>query len=326
MPLFRLGVAALALSVAASTCLSAEPARASGKRIPVILDADIGTDIDDTWALAFLLKRPEFDVKLVVGDYGNVDYRAKLFAKFLQVVGRSTIPIGLGMETPTKDPLNQEAWLGDYRLESYPGRIHRDGVKAMIDMIMQSPEPVTLLSIGPMPNVAEALKREPRIAQRARLVGMYGAVRMGYGGNKKVTPEWNVRAAPLALRDAFAAPWDITITPLDTCGLVTLKGAKYRRVLESTDPVAKALVENYRAWAAHGKRKINPDIESSVLFDTVAVYLAYAEALTTIERLPLEVSSDGMTKIAPGQREIRVATAWKNLAAFEDLLVESLQP
>ena len=44
--------------------------------IPVILDTDIGDDIDDTWALALLLKSPELDLKLVVGDYGEAQYRA----------------------------------------------------------------------------------------------------------------------------------------------------------------------------------------------------------------------------------------------------------
>ncbi|MFH1265900.1 MAG: twin-arginine translocation signal domain-containing protein, partial [Planctomycetota bacterium] len=48
-----------------------------GGKIPVILDTDIGGDIDDTWALVMLLKSPEFDVKLVTSDSGNDVYRAR---------------------------------------------------------------------------------------------------------------------------------------------------------------------------------------------------------------------------------------------------------
>ena len=63
---------------------------------------------------------------------------------------------------------------------------------------MNSPEPVTLICIGPMPNIAEALKREPRIAEKARFVGMHGSVRVGYGGKKTPDAEWNVKADPKA--------------------------------------------------------------------------------------------------------------------------------
>ncbi|MGI6299757.1 MAG: hypothetical protein ACOX52_01655 [Verrucomicrobiota bacterium] len=65
--------------------------------IPVIYDSDIGDDIDDTWALGLLLKSPELDLKLVVGDYGKATYRAKIFAKMLETAGRTDVPVGLGL-------------------------------------------------------------------------------------------------------------------------------------------------------------------------------------------------------------------------------------
>ena len=76
-----------------------KPAKVAG--IPVIFDTDIGDDIDDTWALGFLLRSPELDVKLVVGDDGKSEYRAKLLAKFLETAGRTDIPVGIGMEVPS---------------------------------------------------------------------------------------------------------------------------------------------------------------------------------------------------------------------------------
>ena len=57
------------------------PANAGKKRIPVILDTDIGGDIDDTWALAMLLKSPELDVRLVVSDTGDTTYRSRIIAR-----------------------------------------------------------------------------------------------------------------------------------------------------------------------------------------------------------------------------------------------------
>ena len=71
------------------------------------------------------------------------------------------------------------------------------GVGAMIDAIMKSPEPITVICICPMPNMMEALKREPRIAQKARFVGMHGSIRKGYG-KPQPDAEWNVKANPKA--------------------------------------------------------------------------------------------------------------------------------
>src|SRR4051794_26657939 len=69
---------------------------ARDSRIPVILDTDIGDDIDDTWAVAMLLKSPQFDVKLITTTNGKAEYRARLLAKLLTAGDRTNIPIGLG--------------------------------------------------------------------------------------------------------------------------------------------------------------------------------------------------------------------------------------
>lgn len=311
----------LALAITASSAWAAAPA---GK-IPVILDFDLGDDIDDTWALAMILKSPELDLKLVVTDYYNARYRTRIAAKFLTAAGRTDIPVGLGLKPDDKRG-NQSAWIEGYDLKSYPGKVHEDGVQAMIDTIMNSPQPITLLCIGPVPNIAEALKREPRIAQKARFVGMHGSVRKGYGGKAQIDAEWNVRCDAAALQKVFAAPWDKTITPLDTCGLVQLKGEKYAKIRDSKDPIAVALIENFRAWATAHKNAGQADRESSILFDTVAVYLAFSTDLLKMEKLPIRVTDDGKTVIDEHAGQMmNVATEWKDLKAFEDLLVERLK-
>jgi inosine-uridine nucleoside N-ribohydrolase len=314
-------VAALAVGVAAEVAMAGETT--TSRKIPCILDTDIGDDIDDTWALSLCLKSPELDLKLVVGDQGKSLYRARLIAKLLETAGRTDVQVGVGLDGPKGDG-RQSAWVEGYRLESYPGKVHKDGVQAIIDTIMKSPAQVTLIAVGPMPNVAAALEREPRIARRARFVGMHGSVRLGYGGSKKVSPEYNVRADVPACQKVFTAPWDMTITPLDTCGLVHLTGAKYKAVRDSKDPVAAALIANYRIWAANQKRAEQANEQSSTLFDTVAVYLAFADDLCKMEKLPIRVTDKGFTVIDPEARSMRVATAWKDMGAFEDLLVKRL--
>lgn len=293
------------------------------REIPVILDTDIGGDIDDTWALAMMLKSPELDVKLIVSDTGNTVYRSQIIAKMLEVAKRADIPVGIGINQggqPGREP--QEPWVVGYDLRHYPGTVHDDGVKAIIDTIMCSPEPVTLICIGPVPNIAEALRREPQIASKCRFVGMFGSIRRSHDGSKEVIKEYNVVQDIKACQKVFTASWrEMVITPLDTCGVIRLKDRKYRCVCSSSDPLTQAVIENYRIWL-----KGKPDEQSSILFDTVAIYLAFAEDLLVMENLGIRVTDDGFTIQDPKARTIRCATDWKDLAAFEDLLVQRLIP
>ena len=311
-----------ALLALATPAADSPPARGT----PVILDTDIGDDIDDTWALALLINSPELDLKLAVGDYGKSEYRARLLAKFLERAGRSDVAIGLGLDIDPYGTGRQAEWVKDYDLKSYPGPIHPDGVQAIIDTIMHSPQPVTLICIGPAPNIAAALKREPRIARHARFVGMDGSVRQGYGAGSPPCAEWNVRCDPAALQAVFAAPWDITITPLDTCGLVNLSGEKYQRVCRATGRQVADLIPNYRLWLAADPTTSTSvaDNHSSTLFDTVAVYLAMQQDFCAMEQLHLRVTDDGFTVIDPSARTVHVAARWKDQEAFENFLVNRL--
>ena len=298
-----------------------------GKKIPVIFDTDIGGDIDDTWALVMLLRSPELDVKLAVSDSGNDTYRARLLAKMLEVAGRTEVPVGIGCK-PGDKAGRQSAWVGDYDLSKYPGKVHKDGVDAIIHTIRSSADPVTLVAVGPVPNVAEALRRAPDIARNSRFVGMHGSVRRGYGNSAKVSAEYNVRADPKALQKVFSADWDVTVTPLDTCGIIHLTGDKFQTVYRSKDPVLVALMENYQAWRIAGSKNkdkpLGPPDRSSTLFDTVAVYLACTEELVRMETLGIRVTDDGHTVIDPNAKATNCAMTWKDLGAFEDDLVRRL--
>jgi len=315
-------VHAAPIGVAGPTAQDTFALQKAGKKMPVIFDTDIGSDIDDTWALLMLLNSPEFDVKLVVSDYKNCTYRSKILAKMLEVCGRTEVPVGIGLH-PGDQRDRQSDWVADYDLAKYPGQVHEDGVDAIIRTIRQSKDPVTLIAVGPVTNLPEVLKRAPDVAEKARFVGMHGSVRKGYGNSPKISAEWNVRADPPALQAVFAAPWEKTITPLDTCGIIHLKGERYARVHGSESPGAKALMENYRIWAA-ARKSSDPAKRSSTLFDTVAVYLGYTEKLLKMETLNLSVTDDGFTKIDDRGVPVRCAMAWKDLGAFEEHLAERI--
>jgi len=184
---------------------------------------------------------------------------------------------------------------------------------------------VTVICVGPLQTVSAALVKDPNIAPKAFFVGMHGSVRKGYSGRPTPSAEYNVRCDVQAARRVLSAPWrKITITPLDTCGLVHIEGRRFHTLKQSDDPLVRALLENYRIWAK--KKSIAELGRSSTLFDTVAVYLATpgAENLAALETLSISVTGDGYTRIAPGGTKMSVATSWKSLDGYRERLVKVL--
>jgi inosine-uridine nucleoside N-ribohydrolase len=245
----------------------------------------------------------------------------------LEVANRTEIPVGIGFgKRGGEGP--QQSWVDDYDLDSYPGTVYEDGVQAIIDVVTKSNEPMTIIAIGPVPNLEEALRRAPEIAEKARFVGMHGSVRKGYGGSNQISAEYNVRGNVKACQAVFQANWDMTITPLDTCGIVQLRGDNYAQVRDCSDPVVQAVVENYRIWWKNqpGSRKDPGRAEraSSTLFDTVAIYLAMQDDLCKMETLPIRVTDEGMTIVDDEAKKICVAIEWRDLKAFEEWLVTRL--
>jgi inosine-uridine nucleoside N-ribohydrolase len=293
-------------------------------RIPLILDTDIGTDIDDTWALAMVLRCAELDLQLVVSATGNTEYRAAIVAKLLEAAGRTDVPVGVGVKR-SDETGPQAPWVEGYGLDAYPGTLHHDGVGAMIAVIEESARPVTLVCIGPLTNLAEALRRAPHIAARTRFVGMQGSIRRGVDGAEGAVAEYNVAQDVAAFRAVLAAPWrGMALAPLDTCGRIRLRGARYAAIAESPDSLLRAVIENYRVWRGGA-----PADESSVLFDTLAVHLAYSTEFLEMRRMRLRVTDDGFTVedregAAANVAEADVAMEWKDLAAFEEDLVRRL--
>ncbi|MFY9923070.1 MAG: nucleoside hydrolase [Opitutaceae bacterium] len=317
------------LAVLAAAALHGAPALAA-PRTPVILVTDIGTDIDDSWALALLLRSPELDLKLVLTDPADTPYRAKVAAKLLQAAGRGDVPIGLGDNNGPKGDDNKTLtpWISGYDIGKYPGKVYPDGIGALIDVVMSSPRPVTVVAIGPVPSLALAVKRAPAFAAKCRFVGMFGSFDVGYGGGPP-SPETNVRVAPDALRTVLSAPWaDILLTPLDTCGSVSLTGERYHAIWSSTgDPLLRAVIESYCVFAPR-QNWMNCDFfatRSTTLFDCVAVYLAYSEDLVETEAIRFDITDEGYTRRdAGGAYRARVAIRWRNRDGFEAQLAGRL--
>ncbi len=299
--------------------------------IPVILDTDIGTDIDDTWALAMLLKSPELDLRLVTTATGDTTYRARLAARILDVAGRSDVPVAAG-RCFGEYVSAQSSWVSCYDLTAYKGGFTTNAAESIVSTIMDSDNPVTVIAIGPLTNISDALKLEPRIAQRARFTGMHGSLKRRHDNAVGAIAEWNVVGDIQSAQEVFAAAWPKTITPLDTCGSVRLGAEALAQLRGSKSPLIQCVLENYRIWLDHYSRTTTdsewlagqPDQHSSILFDTVAIHLAYSRQFLRVETVNLSVTDDGYTVADEGGQPVDVATEWEDLPGYREFLLGRL--
>jgi len=291
------------------------------EKIPIILDTDIGDDVDDTWAIIFMLHCPELDIKLINVALKNSVARAKMVADILVRENRTDIPIGLGVKAEKRELFNK-SWSADFDLKNYAGEIVEDGIERAAEIVRASEKDVTLIAIAPLPNVSAFVEKYPELVEKINFVGMYGSVYLGYDGKNTPDPEYNVVEYIDCAQKVFSAPWkSMTVTPLDTCGLVRLTGDDFLDIKNYDSEPIKHLMECYRAWAGGYN-----DVQSSVLFDTVAIYLAFKKDFITLEKLNVRVDENGYTVIddingKPGLW----ATAWNYYGKYTEFLLRRLK-
>jgi len=292
------------------------------KLIPVILDTDIGDDIDDSWAIIFMLNSPELDIKLINVALDSGNKRAAMVAEILELAGRTDIPIGIGCGTSTGACLvRNEQWVTDFDVLKYSGEIYDDGIEEANRLIMDSEEPITLIAIAPPTNINEMLLRSPEIAAKTNFVGMQGAIYKGYNGTPEVEPEYNAALDVSASSAVLSAPWHSFIsTPLDTCGLVVIDGESFVDVSESDNPLLKYIIECYKTWNGYYNKE-----QSSVLFDTVAVFLAFSHEYLGFEELNVKVDNTGITKISDDGQQGTWAVYWEDFSGYMSFLIDRLK-
>lgn len=297
-------------------------------RIPIIIDTDIGEDIDDTWALGLALLRDELDIKLITTAWGDNDdhiYAAKVIAKLNECFGQGSIDIGLGSNKGKRKYKYQEDWVQNYDLNSYKGKIYADGVAQMIDVINKSAVPVTILAIGPCTNLAEAVKRDPGIADKVNVIAVFGAIYTGYFG-REVCPEYNVVTDIEAAKVFISEYKNILITPVDTCFEAVVDNERYKRIEEcrAKSKGINAVLENFEVWGRLHPYWQGKNLDhSSELCDAVAVYLAITNYGIINKKINLKISDTGITEVSGDGVPIDTAIEWSDNAAFLDFIADT---
>jgi inosine-uridine nucleoside N-ribohydrolase len=302
-----------------ASCAQNQPAAlpSSGKPQLALLDTDIGDDIDDAFALSLLLKSPEVKLLGITTAYGDTELRARLLDRYLTAVGRTDIPIAVGVRTAQTNIFTQATYA-----RRQPDRKYPDGIDFLLRQIRLHPGEVTLIAIGPLNNIHAAIDKDPATFRKLkRVVIMGGSVHRGYGPSG--TPpqvEWNTSRDPAGLRALLASGVSVFVLPLDSTQ-ISLPQVDQDRVFSYGSAETDQLTLLYYQWRAlndwHGA--------SPTLFDPVAAAYAFKPDICTMRPVRLDVDDKGMTVPEDGAPNAQVCLK-SDEKGFLELLLGRITP
>ncbi len=249
---------------------------------PIIIDTDPG--IDDALAIAIALFSEELDVKLITTVAGNVsvDLVTHNALRLLKYFERENIPVAKGAAEPLIRPFEDASSIhGKTGMEGFDfpeptqSVIAENAVDAMRRVLLSSEEPITLLPIGPLTNIALLLKTYPEVKSKIReIVLMGGSVSRG---NKGVMSEFNIASDPEAAHIVFHSGLKLVMVGLDVGlkALVLPEDSEKIKEMNKTGKMAYCLFKKYRGGSFNTGLK---------MYDSTAVaYLLRPDMFETVE-------------------------------------------
>jgi inosine-uridine nucleoside N-ribohydrolase len=295
------------------------PAQSAPKPAAVLFDTDIGTDIDDAYALAVFVHRPDFELLGVTTVSSDAAARARLAAKLLSIAGGkwAKVPVYAGISTPTQY-MKQVEWAADF---SSPSLHESGGIEFMRRTIDARPGEVTIVAVGELTNVAALLDADPTIAKRIRAIAlMGGAIYRGYAPGSKPEPEWNIRSNAKAARRVFTSGVPLLVAPLDSTADLKLTPEMRVRIFASGTPLNDALGALDQVWRYTNHWKG----DQPTLFDVLAIELVGPAARYDLESLYIEVDDDGLTRPVTGKTANARVSIAVDIPAFMKAFVDTL--
>lgn len=295
------GMAAI-LASGACRCAPAQNRRAIEGRENVILDTDIGDDIDDAFALVLALSNPKLNVLGVTTAWGDTDLRARLVTRLLTQTGHSEIPVAAGPKTETNSKFTQRLWA---EAMPKPAQGWPDAIDFTLDLIRRNPGQITLIAVAPFSNISALIRKDPATFHKLkRVIVMAGSIRRGYGDlgylpDRGPESEYNIYADIPDAEKLFASRVPLYVMPLDSTQL------EFDEVLRTTlfsrsTPASDALALLYAQWNA------STHDPTPVLYDAMAVAVATNPDLCPTRPMRIDIDAKGNTKKISGEPNAHV--------------------
>lgn len=263
----------------------------------IILDTDPG--IDDACAMLLALASPEISVEGLTIVHGNcsLEQGTKNALSVLELANASHIPVAQGCEVPLVQPsllapeTHGDTGLGYAKLpEPRTKSTGQHGIDFLIEKMMAAPGEITLLAIGPLTNIALAIRQEPRVVQAVKeLIIMGGAIR--HEGNTTALAEFNTYVDPHAAHIVYHAGMPTTLVPLDVTYRCILTPNDIQRIRQIDSPITKFVEDATRFYMEfHDEYQ---SIPGCVINDPLALALIFMPELCTYRELPVDVDISG---------------------------------
>lgn len=270
----------------------------------IIIDTDIGADIDDTFALALALKSPELKVDMISVSYGDTRARYRIAKRLLSSAHRADIPVVVGPETENHNGFPLKAWE-----PSSPRFSHSpDAIRAIIRKLYAAPpNTITLVSLSPLTTVGRVIRKDPAAFRRLKsVVIMSGSFFKGYGdepgtNSPKRSLETNARLAPSDLRDLLTSGVPIEIIPVDASE-VPISRQTISAIAKQSDSLSIAVSNIYSVWT----RAIKIPNAIPTAFDAVPIARIIDPHTCQPHDEDVEVSTEGYTSIGNGTPNAQV--------------------
>lgn len=267
----------------------------------MIIDTDPG--VDDSMAIFFALRSPEIDLIGLTTIFGNVHtHLATTNAlRLLEIAGRPDIPVATGAANPVSRPydgpvpyVHGEDGQGNQYLPPPSGKaLDVTAAQFIIDQVMSHPGEITLVPVGPLTNIALALRLEPRIAENVREVVLMGGNAVS-PGNASPAAEANIRNDPEAADVVFGAPWQVTMVGLDVTHQVNMTRQHLEHYRTLRNPMGQhvaRIVPFYRDFfeSTYGTDGI-------FIHDSSAIAYVLDPSLFKTEQWPIRVETQGLSR------------------------------
>jgi purine nucleosidase len=311
-------IRAAGTSVPALAARSTQKQAAPAHPTKIIIDSDIGDDVDDVFAIGLALASAEVEIIGISSAWGDTQLRARMIDRLLTETNAINIPVAEGIATQTKTPFSQAAWA---KGGNVPPKSHPQAVDFLLDQIKKDPGNITLVAIGPLTNIGAAIERDPATFKKLnRVVIMGGAVRKGYGDlgfapDHGPQPEYNIYSDVASAQKLFACGVPIYMMPLDSTQL-KLDEDKRAFLFKQGTPLTNALSTLYYQWGQ----------PTPTLFDAMAVAYVLKPSLCPTTPLHITVEKDGSTRETAGAPNANACLASDSDQFFRFILPRLAKP
>ncbi|MBR2341445.1 MAG: nucleoside hydrolase [Clostridia bacterium] len=281
----------------------------------IIIDTDLGDDIDDAFALLSAIAQPDFDILGVTTVFKNTVQRARIAKTIFRLAGRVNVPVYTGIDTPMNGIIpkwDYEEVMSDgkirvhhYKEEMQTEQIEEGGVDFILDTAEKYPGEVTLIALGPFTNVAAAILKDAKRFSKLKEV----FVMCGHPGGNYA--EWNVRVDPKAAEILFNSGVKITAYGLNVTTHCKLYEAQQEKMKAFASSSVSLVRDMMNIWIESNNRHADQPRRYPTMHDPLCILSYVQRDICTYQDVKIKICEknglDGYTIIGDEGAPITIA-------------------